>query len=53
MWFIGVSSVGDYAATRFWLPFYRKHGGRRHGFETRCGDAQACDRGIAAQVMVY
>src|SRR5262249_44083009 len=30
--FIGVPSLGDYAATRFSQPFYRKQSGRRHGF---------------------
>src|SRR6266849_4039819 len=33
MWFIGASSVGDCAATRLWPAFYRKQGGRRHGFD--------------------
>jgi hypothetical protein len=31
MWGIGVSSVGDCAATRFWQEFYRKARCRRHG----------------------
>jgi adenylylsulfate kinase-like enzyme len=33
MWGIGVSSVSDRAATRFWRELYRKARCQRHGFD--------------------
>src|SRR5262249_18944390 len=48
MWFIGVSSVGDCAATHFWRTFYRNQAGWRHGFDdTMRWRGCFCDRGIA------
>jgi hypothetical protein len=46
---IGVSSVGDFAATRFWQEFYRKTALSAPRILT---PRAACDRGIALQVLV-